>query len=127
MIVGLCGPTSALSHVVASLVGIVAGLVLAGGIVAGIRPERWAAVFLVTTVLANVTGFGFPFVHFLPSYAVGIISLVVLAVLIVPHYGNHFAGSLRTAYTVGVVPAPYCTVFLLLSHLFHRRPSLSVP
>ncbi len=76
MIFGLT--TFTLIHVVLSLVGIFAGLVVAGGLVAGKRLDGWTGVFLVTTVATSVTGFGFPFVAFLPSHAVGIISLVVL-------------------------------------------------
>ena len=126
MIFGLSITTYTLIHVVLSLVGIVAGLVVAGGLVAGTRPERWAAVFLVTTVAANVSGFGFPFDHFLPSHAVGIISLVVLAVVIAAHYGKHFAGRWRTTYAVGVVLATYFNVFVLVVQLFRRIPVLFV-
>ena len=62
--------TFTLIHVVLSLVGIVAGLVVAGGLVAGQRLDGWTGLFLVTTVATNATGFGFPFVTFLPSHAV---------------------------------------------------------
>lgn len=124
MIVSLT--TFTLIHVVLSLIGIVAGLIVAGGLVAGTRPARWAAVFLVTTALANATGFGFPFVRFMPSYAVAILSLVVLAVVIVAHYVKHFAGAWRTTYTVGVVLATYLNVFVLVTQLFRRIPALIV-
>jgi hypothetical protein len=126
MIFGLSIATYTLIHVVLSLVGMVAGLVVAGGFVAGTRPERWAAVFLVTTIAANVSGFGFPFVHFLPSHAVGIISLMALAVVIVAHYVQHFAGRWRTTYAVGVVLATYFNVFVLVAQLFKRIPVLFV-
>jgi len=53
--------TFTLIHVVLSLVGIFAGFVVAGGIVAGERLDGWTGVFLVTTVATSVTGFGFPF------------------------------------------------------------------
>ena len=53
--------TFTLIHVVLSLLGIVAGLVVAGGLVAGKRLDGWTGVFLTTTVLTNITGFGFPF------------------------------------------------------------------
>jgi len=86
MIFGLI--TFTLIHVVLSLVGIVAGLVVAGGLVAGKRLDGWTGVFLLTTVLTNVTGFGFPFVTFLPSHAVAIVSLVVLLFVIVGATGN---------------------------------------
>lgn len=124
MIFGFSIATYTLLHVVLSLVGIVAGLVVAGGLVAATRPERWAAVFLVTTVAANVSGFGFPFVHFLPSHAVGIISLVVLAMVIVAHYVKHFAGRWRATYAIGVVLATYFNVFVLVVQLFRRIPVL---
>lgn len=126
MILGLSITMYTLLHVVLSLVGIVAGLVVAGGLVAGTRHERWAAVFLVTTVAANVSGFGFPFVHFLPSHAVGLISLVVLVAVIVAHYGKHFAGRWRTTYAVGVVLATYFNTFVLVVQLFKRIPVLFV-
>lgn len=124
MILGISVTAYTLIHVVLSLVGIVAGLVVAGGLAAGIRPERWAAVFLVTTVAANATGFGFPFVHLLPSHLVGAISLAVLAVVIVAQYAQHFAGTWRTTYAVGVVLATYFNVFVLVAQLFKRIPVL---
>jgi hypothetical protein len=60
--------TFTLIHVVLSLVGIFAGLVVVGGgLIAGKQLDGWTAVFLVTTVLTSVTGFGFAFVTLLPS------------------------------------------------------------
>ena len=60
--------TFTLIHVLLSLIGIFAGLVVAGGLVAGKRLDGWTGAFLLTTVATNVTGFGFPFVSFLPSH-----------------------------------------------------------
>jgi hypothetical protein len=51
-----------LIHVVLSLVGIFSGLVVVGGLMAGVRFGRWVGLFLTTTVLTSMTGFGFPFV-----------------------------------------------------------------
>jgi len=115
-----------LIHVVVSLVGIVAGLIVAGGLAAGTRLDRWAAVFLVTTIATSVTGFGFPLSPFLPSHVVGIVSLVVLAAVIVAHYGRHFAGPWRRIYAVGVVLATYLNTFVLVTQLFRRLPALIV-
>ena len=84
--------TFTLIHVVLSLVGILAGLVVAGGLVAGRRLDGWTGLFLATTVLTNVTGFGFPFVAFLPSHAVAILSLIVLCAVIVARYWKRLAG-----------------------------------
>ena len=103
--------TFTLIHVLLSLVGIFAGLVVAGGLVAGERLDGWTGVFLVTTVLTNVTGFGFPFVTFLPSHAIGIISLVVLLIVIValletPH--RSLAASVRRGSGARALPERLC-------------------
>ena len=126
MILGMSITAFTLLHVVLSLVGIVTGLVVAGGLVTGKRLDRWAVAFLVTTVAANATGFGFPFVHVLPSHAVGIISLVVLAAVIFAQYVKRLVGRWRTAYASGVVVATYLNFFVLVAQLFRRIPDLFV-
>jgi hypothetical protein len=118
--------TFTLIHVVLSLVGIFAGLVVAGGLVAGKRLDGWTGVFLVTTVLTNVTGFGFPFVTLLPSHIIGGLSLVVLLIVIVARYGKHLAGAWHGVYVVGAVLALYLNVFVLIAQLFLRLPALIV-
>src|SRR5512146_3464406 len=115
------GPTTfTLIHVVLSLVGIFAGLV------AGRRLDGWTGLFLAPTVLTNVTGFGFPFVAFLPSHAVAILSLIVLCAVLVARYWKRLAGSWRRVYVVGAVVALYLNVFVLLNQLFRRLPALLV-
>src|SRR3989441_4623716 len=116
--------TFTLIHVLLSVVGIVTGLVVAGGLAGGRQLDRWAVLVLVTTVATSATGFGFPFVTFLPSHAVGIVSLVVLPVVIVAHYVKHFAGAWRRIYAVGVVLATYLNTFVLVAQLFRRLPVL---
>src|SRR6266849_6176088 len=101
MIFGLT--TFTLIHVVLSLVGIFAGFVVAGGLAAGRRLDSWTGVYLFTTVLTSVTGFGFAFARLLPSHVVGIISLVVLALVIVARYLKHLTGAWRGIYVVGAV------------------------
>ncbi len=122
MILGIT--TFTLIHVVLSLVGIFAGLVVAGGLVAGKRLDGWTGVFLLTTVATSVSGFGFPFVAFLPSHAVAIVSLVVLPVVIVARYFKHLTGPWRGIYVVGAMLALYLNVFVLLAQLFLRVPAL---
>src|SRR6266550_2747333 len=120
MILGLSITTYTLLHTVLSLLGIV----VAGALASGTRLDRWAAVFVVTTVLANASGFGFPFVKLLPSHIVGAVSLVVLAAVIVADYVKRLAGTWRTTYAVGVVLATYLNVFVLVAQLFKRIPVL---
>jgi len=124
MILGLSIATYTLLHTVLSLVGIVTGLIVAGALATGTRLDRWTAIFLITTVLANASGFGFPFVKLLPSHVVGAVSLVVLAGVIVADYVKHRAGAWRTTYAVGVVVATYLNVFVLVAQLFKLIPVL---
>lgn len=116
--------TFTLIHVVLSLVGIVAGLVTAGGLAAGTRLPRWTMLYLVTTILTSVTGFGFPFTTLLPSHILGIVSLVVLPVVIVAAYVKHLAGPWRRIYVLGLVFALYLNAFVLVVQLFRRLPAL---
>jgi hypothetical protein len=117
-------PTFTLVHVVLSLVGIFAGLVVVGGLIAGMRFDGWTAVYVVTTVLTNVTGFGFPFARVLPSHMVGAISLVVLAVLVAARYWKRLAGIWRRVFAVTTVLALYLNVFVLIVQLFQKTPGL---
>ena len=90
-----------LVHVVISLVGIGSGLVVTYGLLTAKRLDTWTAIFLSTTVATSVTGFGFPFEHFLPSHAVGLLSIVVLAVTIPARYTLRLAGAWRAIYVIG--------------------------
>ncbi len=113
-------------HVVLSLVAICAGLVVAGGLLAGERLDGWTGLFLVTTVLTNVTGFGFPFVIFMASHGVGIVSLLALPVVIVARYRKQLAGAWRLVYVVGTVLVLYLNVFVLVVQLFRRVPAMLI-
>jgi hypothetical protein len=66
----------------------------------------------------------FPFHRFLPSHAVGIISLLVLAVTIPALYVFHLAGPWRRSYVIGAVIALYLNVFVLIAQSFMKIPAL---
>ena len=117
-------PTFTLIHTLLSLAGIISGLLVVGGLIAGQRLDAWTAVFFVTTVLTNITGFGFPFGALLPSHIVGIVSLVVLAVGLAARYGKQLAGSWRSVFVATTVLALYLNVFVLMVQLFQRTPGL---
>lgn len=119
-------PTFTLIHVVLSLVGIFAGLVVVGGLMAGVRLDGWTGVFLATTVLANVTGFGFRSVALLPSHIVGGLSLLILPVAIAARYWKHLAGGWRRVFVITSVVALYFNVFVLVVQLFQKTPALIV-
>src|SRR2546430_9337386 len=124
MIFGMTTSTFTLVHVVISLVGIASGLVVVFGLLTGKRLDGWTALFLATTVATSVTGFGFPFDHLLPSYKVGIISLVVLTVAILARHAFHLAGAWRWIYVVSAAIALYLNVFVLVVQAFEKVPAL---
>ena len=111
-------------HVVISLIGIGSGLVVAFGLLAAKRLGAWTALFLTSTVLTSVTGFMFPFHGFLPSYGVGAISMVALAIAIFARYGRHLAGGWRRAYAITAMISLYLNVFVLVAQLFMKVPAL---
>jgi hypothetical protein len=125
MILGMSTSTFTLVHVVLSLVGIFAGLVVVLGMFGSKRLDRWTALFLATTVLTSVTGFFFPFDKILPSHIVGIISLVVLAIAILALYALHLAGPWRWIYVATAVLALYLNVFVGVVQAFQKLPLLA--
>lgn len=125
MILGMSTATFTMAHVVLSLVGIFAGLVVVFGMFGSRKLEGWTALFLATTVLTSVTGFFFPRDHILPSHIVGVISLVVLAIAIFALYSRHLAGSWRWIYVVMAVLALYLNVFVAVFQSFLKVPMLN--
>jgi hypothetical protein len=113
-----------LFHVALSLAGIFAGFVVLFALLSAKQSNGWTAAFLVTTTATSVTGFLFPFHKFLPSHAVGIVSLFVLAVTIPALYVFHLAGPWRRTYVIGSVIALYLNVFVLIAQLFMKLPAL---
>src|SRR5262245_66345026 len=93
-------PTLTLIHVVISVVGIIAGLVVVGGLMAGARLDVWTGIFLGFTTLTSVTGFGFPFTVISPAHVVGSLSLVVLAICLTARYWKDMHRSWRTIYVI---------------------------
>jgi hypothetical protein len=118
-------PMFTLIHVVISVLGIVAGLVVVGGLMAGARLEGWTAVFLVATILTSVTGFGFPLTAVGPPHLVGAISLVVLAICLVARYWKRLDGGWRAVFVTTAVAALYLNVFVLVVQLFTKTPALA--
>ena len=124
MILGMSTATFTLFHVVLSLVGIVAGLVVVVGMWVAKRLDRWTALFLATTVATSVTGFLFHSAHFGPQHFFGLISLVLLVLAILARYSYHLAGSWRPIYVVTVVFALYLNVFVGVVQAFQKLPLL---
>jgi hypothetical protein len=120
MVFGVTLATYTLIHVIISLVGIGSGLVVLAGLLNGKQLANWAGLFLATTVVTSVTGFGFPVEHFLPSHGVGILSLVALAIAILALYAFHLAGGWRRTYVICAVLALYLNCFVAVVQSFEK-------
>jgi hypothetical protein len=118
--------TITLGHTIISIVAIAAGLVVVGGLIAGVRIDGWTGIFLVTTVLTSITGFFFPFSQLLNSHKVGIVSLIILPIVIAARYWKHLAGPWRGIYVVGSVAVLYLNFLVLIVQLFRHIPALIV-
>lgn len=118
-------PLFTLIHVVLSVLGIIAGLVVVGGLLAGTRLDGWSAFFLGTTVVTSVTGFGFPTKMVSPAQVVGVLSLLVLALCLAARYWKQLQGRWRATYVVSTVLALYLNVFVLVVQLFAKTPALA--
>jgi hypothetical protein len=111
-------------HTLISLIGIFTGLIVLFGLLADKRLDGWTKWFLITTVLTSVTGFFFPFHGFTPAIALGIMSLIALAVAIFARYPRQLAGHWRWIYVVTAVIALYFNVFVLVVQTFEKIPAL---
>jgi hypothetical protein len=124
MMLGMSLSTFTTVHVIISLVGIVSGLIVIFGMLSAKRLNGWTALFLLTTILTSVTGFGFPFTHVTPGIIVGIISLVLLAITLLARYSLHMVGAWRWIYVVAAIIAEYLNFFVLVAQSFQKVPAL---
>jgi hypothetical protein len=120
MILGLSLASFTLLHVIISIVGIAAGIVVLLGMLRSDRLPAWTALFLLATVLTSVTGFMFPNSTFTPALAFGVISVIVLAIALIALYGFGLAGGWRAAYVVTALLALYLNAFVLVAQGFQK-------
>jgi hypothetical protein len=107
-------------HVAISLIGIVSGLVAVYGLLSGNMLAGWTALFLAATVLTSVTGFPLPPFGFDPPRAIGILSLVLLALAILALYALRLAGPWRAVYIVTALIALYLNAFVAIIQAFQK-------
>jgi len=124
MILGMSTATYTLIHVLISLIAIGSGLIVIFGLLAGKELNRWTALFLITTGLTSLTGFGFPFEHLLPSHILGTMSLITLALAIPARYVFHLTGNWRATYVITSAIALYFNFFVLVVKAFQKVPAL---
>lgn len=127
MILGMSTATFVLVHVIISLIGIVAGIVVMFGMLGSKRQDGLTAIFLLFTILTSATGFVIPPLlseKLLPSHMIGILSLVLLAVACIALYVMKLAGPWRWIYVVTALVSLYLNVFVLVIQSFLKVPFL---
>ncbi len=126
MILGLSLGAFLKIHVLLSLLGIAAGLVVLVEMVRDKRAPGWTALFLATTALTSVTGFPLPPFGFDPPRVIGTLSLVLLAIAIAALYAFKLAGAWRWIYVTTAVVALYFNSFVAVIQAFQKVPALHV-
>lgn len=112
-------------HVLISVVGIASGLIVVWGLLSSSRMSTLTAVFLLTTLLTNLTGFLFPFKGFTPAIGVGIVGTIVMAVCLAARYLKQMESGWRGVYVVTAVLSLYFNLFVLVVQLFQKVPALN--
>jgi hypothetical protein len=113
-----------LVHTVIALVAILVGLVVLAGLLRAERRDGWTAIFLLTTLLTTLTGFGFPFTGLLPSHIFGILTLILLALAVYARYRRALDGIWRAAYVISAMLALYLNMFVAVVQAFLKIPAL---
>jgi hypothetical protein len=111
-------------HVALSLIGIVSGLIVFFGLLTSKAYVGLTALFLATTILTSATGFPLPPFGFDPPRAVGVISLVLLAVAVAALYAFKLRGVWRWLYVITAIGALWFNVFVLIIQSFAKIPTL---
>jgi hypothetical protein len=126
MILGMSLSDFTMLHVVISLIGIVSGLIVVGGLVSGSRLSIMTAVFLLTTLATTLGGFLFPFQGFTPAVGVGLVSTAVLAFTILARYVYRLHGAARWVYAGGAVISLYLNFFVAVVQSFLKIPAFNM-
>jgi hypothetical protein len=125
MILGMSLSTFTTVHVIISLIGIVAGIIVMFGMLGSNRMPGLTAIFLLFTILTSVTGFLFPFNGVTPGDIIGALSLLLLAIACIALYGMKLSGAWRWIYVVTALISLYFNVFVLVIQSFLKIPALT--
>jgi hypothetical protein len=111
-------------HVLLSFAEMAAGVAVVYGLLTGRAYGGWTVLFFVTTILTDVTGFPLAPFGFDPPRAVGVTSLILLALALLAYYGFRLAGLWRPVYVVTVIMAFYLDIFVGVFQAFLKIPAL---
>ena len=121
MILGMSLSMFVTVHVIISLIGIVAGIIVMFGMLGSKAMPGLTAIFLLFTILTSATGFLIPPLvsdKLLPSHIIGALSLVLLAIACFALYGQKLSGGWRWIYVLTALISLYLNVFVLVIQSF---------
>ncbi len=121
MILGMSLATFTQFHVILSLIGIVAGIIMALAMFAAARVPKITSIFLITTAATDLTGFLFP-MPFDPADVIGLIDLAFVALASLALYGTKLAGSWRWIYVASALFSLYLNCFVGVVQTFQKVP-----
>ena len=113
-------------HVAMSLVAIVSGFAVLGGLLTSRHFPGWTALFLAFTAATTLSGFLFPFNGITPAVATGLVAILVFVPTVSALYLFRLRGAWRWIYTGGAVLSLYLNVFVLIVQAFQKIPTLNV-
>jgi hypothetical protein len=124
MIFGMSTAIYTIIHVIISLIGIGTGFIVLYGLLNGKLLSPWNFVFLVTTILTSLTGFGFPNTSITPGIVLGLLSIIVLAIAVLALCTFNLNGPWRRTYAISAMIALYFNCFVLIAQSFEHVPAL---
>jgi hypothetical protein len=117
-------PTTLLGiHSLLSVIALLVGIPVVADLLHGRLASR-TMLFLITAIATDITGALLPAPGFLPSHAVTIFSLAVLAAAIGARYRFGLAGAWRGVYAASLVAAEFFLVFVAIAQSFQKVPAL---
>jgi hypothetical protein len=111
-------------HTALSLIALLLGLWIVWAMIrrrALAAAEPW---YLATSLATSLSGFAFPVTHFLPSHAVGLLSVLLLAAALYARYAAKLAGTWRKVYAATVSLSVYLLVFVSVAQAFSKVAAL---
>lgn len=111
-------------HTMITLVAIVAGLIAQFGLLRNNRMNGVTAVFLLFTVLTDVTGFMIQVKPVTPAVIFGVILAAVLIPALAARYLFALRGAWRWIYVVTATLSLYLNCFVLVVQSFSKVPAL---
>lgn len=120
MLLGMTLAQFTVFHVAISMLAVFVGFMVVGGMLSNTALTGWTVLFLILTILTNVTGFMFPINGITPGLAIGALSSLLLIVALIALYARSLVGPWRAIYVVTALLGLYFNVLVLIVQSFQK-------